>query len=156
VINAGENSDPQVKPAKYVINVKPTGAIYDSQKTNLRSCMDYKFSIRNIRKSKMNLQNKLVKDRIQKLEDKQESYKNWLVFAFLIIILIIGVWFFSHFRVSIIPVNTIDSVVNVTFYSCPGVGLQTDISHYLGCSIHHTEQKIDSKILKRGIVFYWI
>ncbi len=46
--------------------------------------------------------------------------------ALILVLIIIGVWFFSHFRISILPVNEIESIANQTYYDCPGVGLQEE------------------------------
>ena len=89
------------------------------------------------------------------MANKKNKNCNYGRIALILVIIIIGVWFFSHFRISIIPVNEIESIVNRTYYECPGVGLQEDIDRYLGCKYHHTEQIINSEILKRGITFWW-
>ena len=86
---------------------------------------------------------------------KQNKNCNYGRIALILVIIIIGVWFFSHFRISIIPVNEIEHIANQTYYECPGVGLQEDIDMYLGCKYHHTEQIIKSEVLKRGITFWW-
>ena len=90
---------------------------------------------------------------------KQEEYElDYGKVACTLIIILIGFWFLSHFRISIIPVNEIESIASVTYYDCPEVGLKTDISiGYVGCKIDHVdhvEQVIESDILKRGLILW--
>ena len=77
--------------------------------------------------------------------------------ALILVTIVIGVWFFSNFRVSIIPVNEIKSIGNVTYYDCPGVGLQTQNNayKYIGCRFSKVDQVIKSEVLKRGLVLWW-
>ena len=77
--------------------------------------------------------------------------------AFLILILIIGFWFFSHFRISIIPVSELETIFQEDYYECPGVGLQSEekSKRFLGCSYSHTEPVIKSETLKKATVFWW-
>ena len=78
----------------------------------------------------------------ESLSDKNNEF-NYGKIALILIIIVIGVWFFSHFRVSIVAVNKIDSIVEVVYYDCPGVALRTNPDGYFGCKEHHTENIID-------------
>ena len=54
-----------------------------------------------------------------KKEIERKKSFNYGKLALILCLLIIGVWFFSHFRISIVAINKIDSIVNKTFYYCP-------------------------------------
>lgn len=56
---------------------------------------------------------------------KQQNEIDYGKIAFCIIIISILIWVSFHIRIG---------WTSLTYYNCPGVGLQTNIKHFIGCT----------------------
>jgi len=89
---------------------------------------------------------------------KKDNTRKIAFIALFLSILIITVWFTSHFRMRLTSLKDNPKIMTQKYYDCPGVGLKTDIDHldlYLGCRFHHEEQLIKNNPEGKGILIYW-
>lgn len=74
----------------------------------------------------------------------------------LIIITFFCLWIVFHLHIHNINLETHPEITNVTIYTCPGVGEQTNINGYLGCKLVRVDQRVNTIVIKSawGILWY--